>query len=339
MKIYIDYLRAFACLAVVVIHVTGGYYGHENVGNDVWWLANILGTAACFAVPVFIMISGCLLLGRDMRAEEFYKKRAARLLPPLLFWSALYLILNSLLKTGSFSTAFPEAFYKMLITGQAHYHLWFLSMFICLMLFYPLINDYVLGRKPTPREFAYLFAVLFLFYLVNQFCVAAHALWNVNIVWYKEFPWYFVYFILGYVIDRHAQSIKVNTLALAAFLGILVALSAGLKAMAMNKYGTASLNFVLIDSGVFIGLISVAVFSLFKVNEQAFTPNRSIVRIAEASLGIYLIHPLFLSMFNRIPGYYANGILYMPAAIVCVFAASYVSITVLRKNKYLRMVC
>lgn len=92
-KIYIDYLRAAATIAVIFIHSTAVWYGRiREIDQISWWIANILNAASRFAVPVFVMISGAVLLGNSMTVGDFYRKRAFRLVPPIIFWSIFYLL-------------------------------------------------------------------------------------------------------------------------------------------------------------------------------------------------------------------------------------------------------
>ncbi|GAB4461904.1 MAG: hypothetical protein Kow0070_20170 [Anaerolineales bacterium] len=91
-KVWLDYLRVFAILAVITGHVIADFYGlFGKVGAAEWWLSNVLGILARSAVPVFVMVSGALLLGKSYSIGAFYKKRALRLIPPIIFWNLVYL--------------------------------------------------------------------------------------------------------------------------------------------------------------------------------------------------------------------------------------------------------
>ena len=66
-KHWIDYLRVIAIIAVITIHSTTSFYARfGEIGMLDWWLANLLNSASRFAIPLFVMISGALLLGRDI---------------------------------------------------------------------------------------------------------------------------------------------------------------------------------------------------------------------------------------------------------------------------------
>lgn len=98
--------RVIAILAVVLLHVSSRVVMWSELGSNDWWYANLYDSLVRWCVPVFVMISGALLLSPE-KAEPlglFYKKRASRILFPLVFWSLFYMLwdfLRNLLKGES----------------------------------------------------------------------------------------------------------------------------------------------------------------------------------------------------------------------------------------------
>ncbi|UGQ10885.1 acyltransferase family protein [Yinghuangia sp. ASG 101] len=98
---YLSWLRVIAIVAVVSIHTTGLTMTDETLrGSAVWWTAAIVNVGSTWAVPVFVMISGALLLrarpGED--AYGFYRRRLARIAVPLVFWHAFYIAFKAAVK-------------------------------------------------------------------------------------------------------------------------------------------------------------------------------------------------------------------------------------------------
>ncbi len=80
---YIDRLRVAACVAVVLIHVTLGSLDTLTPFTAVWWVGHWICLVSQWAVPVFVMISGALLLNPNYGAADslsvFYRKRVRRI--------------------------------------------------------------------------------------------------------------------------------------------------------------------------------------------------------------------------------------------------------------------
>src|SRR3546814_10576210 len=87
-----DTARIGACFMVVVLHVAAMNFG---VFDNQWWASNFYDSLTRSCVPVFLMISGVLLLGKQETLAVFFRKRFARILPPLLFWSLFYMSWNT----------------------------------------------------------------------------------------------------------------------------------------------------------------------------------------------------------------------------------------------------
>jgi surface polysaccharide O-acyltransferase-like enzyme len=90
----VDLIRTVAIILVVLVHATGfPYHIPGEITPTViwnWWTIDVYGAVAYLAVPLFIMLSGALLLD-PARADEsmkvFFKKRFARIGLPMIFWT------------------------------------------------------------------------------------------------------------------------------------------------------------------------------------------------------------------------------------------------------------
>src|SRR5687767_6893882 len=90
----LDILRIVSICGVVAIHVFGHLVGRAPRDSRTWWIAVTLDIAWIWVVPVFVMISGALILGSRQLADPrlFYRRRAVRLVPALIAWNLIYLI-------------------------------------------------------------------------------------------------------------------------------------------------------------------------------------------------------------------------------------------------------
>jgi len=285
------------------------------------------------------MISGAVLLGRNMSIAEFYRKRAVRLLPPIIFWTLFYtgfrvyegMDIRSLiyfLKVGLFAD------------GQAYYHLWYLSTYACLMLFAPFINKFVNGDKPTSSDLRILLGLMFVFFLLSGISTAAGSLLDIRIAWFKIFPLFIGYFILGYYIDKYSTRIPINNGVILASLIILVLTGASLNYYAASAHGIFKDSLIMGSGGPFTFLIAALIFLLARKNASVLKKNTVISTISDASFGMYLIHPVFIYFISHgLPLYYSNGLTYIPLGIISTSLASLLSIIFLRKISFMRKVC
>lgn len=90
---WISWLRVVAIAGVVIIHTNGATAvapGARSSAEGI--IAIILYRGFNFAVPAFVMVSGALLLdpAKYRGDATFLKKRAARLVPAIVFWHLFY---------------------------------------------------------------------------------------------------------------------------------------------------------------------------------------------------------------------------------------------------------
>lgn len=339
-KVWLDYVRVIALAAVITGHIAADFYRKFGEISAVdWWLSNILAASLRFAVPVFVMASGAVLLGRPYTLDEFYKKRAARLIPPIIFWNLVYLGLYVL---DGMDTRTVLWTIKALIVVNGHVapHLWYLSMFVCLMLFVPFINKFILGEKPTARDLAILIGITFPFFLLNMVASYADKVYDLNMEWFKIFPWFVVYFIAGYYIDNYSDKIRIGNGWIAAGIIALIAIGAGLNYYAVSSLGILMDCFIVTERGPLVFLMSMLIFLLGKNLSPVLVENKFVSAVAQASFGMYLIHEIFNGIFCKIlPDYYSHGLLYTPFIAISTFILSFLSISLLRKIPFMRRVC
>ena len=87
----LELIRVYGCIAVIVFHVAASSLT-PPIGTKAWWTRIFFIVATKWCVPIFIMLSGALLLNpakQDPLADFFYK-RIRRIGIPILFWSVFY---------------------------------------------------------------------------------------------------------------------------------------------------------------------------------------------------------------------------------------------------------
>lgn len=136
----LDAVRIVAVAGVVAIHVIGGAVGAGRGGTGL----AMLDMALVVAVPIFFMMSGALALSpAAMRdgAAGFWRRRARRLLPALVVWSAFYILVIRWGVSGVHPTV-PDMV-DAVVTGQTYTHLYFLWALVGLCAIAPALRELI----------------------------------------------------------------------------------------------------------------------------------------------------------------------------------------------------
>ena len=124
---YGDGMRVAAVVAVIGVHASGiGVMRYGRLDPLHWWSVNAVDSLCRWAVPIFIMLSGALLLdpARDEPAPTFYRKRMARVGIPLLVWAWFYFFWTWAFYGERVDRTFVI---RALLDGLTYNHLYFLG--------------------------------------------------------------------------------------------------------------------------------------------------------------------------------------------------------------------
>jgi surface polysaccharide O-acyltransferase-like enzyme len=138
--------------AVVLVHVSGPVVLREDLaGTPVELLAAVMNAATLYGVPLFVLVSGALLL-RERSFEEgiaaFYRWRLARILPALVAWHLVYLGFRLVVLDQALGA---DDLLAMLLTGRVYTGLYFFWVVLGLSLLAPFLWRALVGLSVGSR--------------------------------------------------------------------------------------------------------------------------------------------------------------------------------------------
>lgn len=164
-----DRLRNIATVLVIAIHIAAPIaHAYQDIDTWWWWAGNWWNSLARPAVPLFVMLSGYLLLGKDYPLPVFLKKRFVRIVIPALFWMGAYLLYGHIAKDKP--ATWWEAF-KSIVDGPVHYHLWFIYLIIGLYLVYPILRAWIKTASEQDIQYFLILCVIgtWVYKILNMF--------------------------------------------------------------------------------------------------------------------------------------------------------------------------
>jgi surface polysaccharide O-acyltransferase-like enzyme len=289
---WISSLRLIALYAVIILHTTSPLLmAHGKVPIADWWQGDFLNALVRFAVPVFVMITGALLLHREYEIGDFLKKRLTRVVIPFLFWSLVYIWYswyNDEIKFGNDGWANIRLVLHLLKTGSS-YHLWYVYMLIGLYFFIPVIGKFV--RNASEKEIRYFLIVWFAVMTITQ-PYLSHINPSVDMHYFAGFAGYLV---LGHYLAFKEFDIKnLRGWMIVLFLFSIALIAFGSHAlMAYPKY-PGTMFYEPVNPAVV--MLSASVFMIAKLTSFKMSPRITRIRDFAGSYnyGIYLAHALVL---------------------------------------------
>lgn len=127
---YYDIIRAFAIFCIVACHVFAGYVTKTDIfGTKFWYYALFLNSLRDIGVPLFVILSGSLLLDRKDTLIEFAKKRLTRVLIPYLFWGIIFILVFAFIFNKGSVIEIASNVFSIAPTGHANFF-WFVPMIL-----------------------------------------------------------------------------------------------------------------------------------------------------------------------------------------------------------------
>ena len=134
--VYADLLRVAATLAVVILHLSGGWISEVPVASGAWRVFNVYDGLTRWCVPVFVMLSGMFLLDpkKSLSYRSLFFRQILRIVVALVVWSVVYGLFALFLNGTPLTLSALMQILRELVWGKLHYHLWFLPMIVGLYL-------------------------------------------------------------------------------------------------------------------------------------------------------------------------------------------------------------
>lgn len=293
--LYIDILNCMAIFAVLVQH-TAQIAHQGNPNEQIIIIGNILQTIFLPAVGIFFMNSGAMLLDYRYRqsTKEFFKKRFLRVVVPFLIWSVFYYWYSY------HYYAFPGIFHRNVfslrdfvqsfVDDKINSLFWFFFSIIQLYLATPVFA--VLAKK-YKDILAYVVVVGVAYGIVVPYIAALKGVnlssGNINVPLLNS-SW-ITYYVMGYLIKEDYLSDKIQMTIIA--LGTL-------------NLGIDILNDIFVNKIVYFNNLGTMfyTFGLYILIKRLTNHARServtkfFAVLSSASLGIYVLHPLFIQLFD-----------------------------------------
>jgi surface polysaccharide O-acyltransferase-like enzyme len=262
-----------------------------------WWMVNIYQTLGRTGVPLFVMLTGALLLqpSKIEPVKTFFKKRWARIGLPFLFWGVIYFAWDYYVDHIALTSGFV---FQGILSGP-YFQFWYLYMLLGLYLLTPILR--VVVAHASRETFKYIFIVWLLgaFIIPIPGIIGAYYL-DGNVL---TFPLWAGYFVLGVFL----LSLKVRRQVLLGLVALGLTLTVfGTYVIAATVGGPHTYYFqdyfspttILASSALFLLLTSLKVP---KTQAEAPHPkvNWLLRQISQSTLTIFLFHVIVLETLQR----------------------------------------
>lgn len=317
---FYDFLRAFAIIAVIICHVDF-FFGPLNTPIEIIGQMTFHDLGR-IGVPIFLMISGALLLNRKYELGDFLKRRFTRIIYPFIFWIILISAQLLYLKSN------PKLIWNTFIGNPSI--TWYFWTLIGIYLFIPVINTFI--EKYGEEGCKYFLAIWFATIILKTF--GAYPLFpDFNLDYFAS---YIGYPVLGYYLNNREFNLSDKNICIIGFAVLVVSLAAFVY-FDYNKMSYVALIYqnipiVFMGSGMFLFIKYLDKVTSFKHIKDTFI-GKAIISISLCSYGMYFSHVIVLKFLAK---YNPHSTLMFPVMFALTIFLSWLLPYIFSKIPYLK---
>ena len=320
--VWLDVLRLIAILLVIAVHCTDPFNASPESRADPefnFW-GSVYGSALRACVPLFVMMTGFLLLPVKQTMPAFYRKRIPRVFFPFLIWSVLFDLAPWFIQAVGGSAELVTRFFPWEPNPSASFGdalqtiamipltftvyatpMWYIYALIGLYLYLPIFSAWVERASRREKRFFLLlwFVSLFIPYL-TEFVSRYHfgtCSWNAFGMFYY-FAGFNGYLLLGHYLGKGNDWSVGKTLSVAVplfLVGYFITL-VGFRHMTSDpNVSEEGMELFFTYCSPNVALMAIAVFLLVqKVNVTSLSIRRALANLTRCGFGLYCVHYFFV---------------------------------------------
>lgn len=337
--VHIEILRVIAIWFVVFNHTwISGYMLYSAVGRSYrYYYPLVFISILCkIAVPVFFMISGALLLGREESYRDLYKKRIVRMLLVLVLFSFVEYCYKLAMGAGDMGTALravadgfhPVEFFRGIYSEEQAAAYWYLYAYLAFLVMLPLLRK----MACTMRETDYKYLAVLQLVIVGVLPILEYVFWNGEHELQKDFQIVFVtttcvfYPLMGYAMEHVVEKRRYTGK------NVLLLTAAGIAAIVIccilttNRMQVTGEKTAVVFHNSLIALPSCAVYALVRFLCEKYKLPNWIKRFAATAgstvFGVMLLEDILRKELSGIFEYWKPIVGIFPACVIWVTAVA-----------------
>ncbi len=317
---YIEWLRVLAAFSVVGIHITmtqPNNFSVAEIGRSNYMVLTSVYAMVQWAVPVFLMITGNLLLHSNTLSWGKVRKMIGRMSFVLLIFGCSFALIEQVFNEKTIGLEILPRALLLTLEQKSWSHLWYLYVLIGIYFIIIPIKKFV--DNSSYKEVCLITGIL----VIGNFIVPTiNMAFNTDIVSFMILTQYVAYIFLGYIIgglpeDTGESKLKkmLNSLSNRGVLFGLWCAAATIKIViqCLTVLNTGEGVVLFLDDKLFTLIQALTVYCLFK-KYNGKPLGRISKCISSCSFGIYLIHPVFINLLYKAMNITPTN---FPGGVVC----------------------
>ena len=320
---WIDTIRSFACICVITTHAPIPNSSNGLIFGSIF---NYFSTAG--ASILFFMISGALILYKEMPIIPFLKKRLLRIFLPMVIWSIISLFVQYLSEDLSANELISKIILIPFVPQIGNY--WFIYTILGIYIITPLISTWLSHcTQQDVRFYLIIWGITLCIPYLSLINPCFETMISYSGGWLYYMYGYIGFVILGYYLRKYTH-ITFQPKYIIVVLAIIL--------IPLLLYMIPSIPHTTIQNRMSINIVLLAICYFLAIKQITLSPKLSkiVYNFAQHSFGIYLIHILVMRevIWPILEPYDINYIIQIPLIVVLTTIISYAIVHLISRTPY-----
>ena len=315
-NVNIDVIKICACLGVCTLHM----YVKHLIIDSTFRLEYVLFYASTIAMPLFFMVNGFLLLGKE-RSSQYYFKRIINIIKIVFLINCIYFVGTWLLYGKIVVNPFTETILNLFYQEGLFRIFWFFGSLICIYILMSLIPYQCLSTKVMVAAIISL-TLISLFANISNILTRSESERIFESYIPQTFRLYnhLNYFLIGGVLSRQTRynlsHIPVKYVYFAILSVVVCTISATLKCYTLYEVTWVPY----LHSSIVTTFGAFSAFLLLMQIDVAESHKKILSTLGDEVIIVYILHMVVL---HFVPINIVPSIIYLPCFWIICFTAGY----------------
>lgn len=334
-KTHIEILRTVAIILVLLNHSDLYYTFYTNTANVITYGASLLISSVCkMNVPIFMMITGALLIPKAESVKTIFRKRLPRMLTVLICCSlSMYLLQCFAWKQSVFSIG---EFAKKVLTNDIQTSYWYLYEYMEILMMLPFVG--ALARNLSDEA---------LNYFVGLALVVKVGMAVVGVFTGYSLPFHFFvledsvfYVVLGYYLENRFSVGFKKVTYLKYIRAFLICIFICMVLVIVDKRVSGAYHEGVLNIMTPIMVMLLYVFIRKCCMEHPHMRLTALFQlVGSCAFGIYLTEHIWQKVFLRMYLWLCTktfGVIACSVYVICIFGGAFVGTMIMKRIKIVR---
>ncbi len=325
---WIDVIRVIGMIGVITIHVIGNTINTLGLSGRWALIYTVICKSCYFVLPLFVMLSGALLLNKDISYRDIFLKYIRRMVFILLIFGGAFAFMEEFFVNREINAGLVLKIFKRILENGLWDHMWYIYLLIALYLITPLLRKFI--KNSNSNEQFNLLVILFIFTILIK---DLGNLLKIDFAFYVPISsgFVFVYLLGNYLFNNKLSNNYKKVLNISGLLSCILIIMLTFFNKCNYLIGYTSSLCIMVAASLFVKLKD------FKIKNKNI--KKLVISLGECSLGIYILHQFFINIIYKvlkIDIILDYPYIFLFVYILGILIITYIVVYIIRKSNFIK---